>query len=347
MGLAPMLMNRGPGAQVRRFVVCMAACFATMAVSAQERVAPPSAEGRIPPPSSDAMEEVEVTGERPGPNLWRVSNGDHVVWLMGTLDPLPKGMTWRSRELESVLKEVKQVVPSWPDVDVSAGPITLMRTWFVWRKVQKLPDNQTLKDWLPPDLYSRWNALKARYEVRGNSIDKEVPVLAAMHLYWRALEVAKLAPARDVERTVLKLTRKNKVRITQTELKVKDPREVVTQFGEIPRDIQVRCLAAIVARLERDMDTIKAQADAWAAGDVETLRKLPYPQEISICTDALETSGRMKDMIDHINTSWNRTIEGALTNGPSTLAVKPIYDLLGEDGVLARLRAKGYQIEGP
>jgi hypothetical protein len=95
------------------------------------------------------------------------------------------------------------------------------------------------------------------------------------------------------------------------------------------------------------MDTIKAQADAWALGDVESLRKLPYPAEISVCTDALETSGRMKDMIDHINTSWNRTIETALTSGPPTLAVKPIYDLLGENGVLARLRAKGYQIEGP
>lgn len=331
---------------MRAAVRALAACIALSpaALHAQEGSLSSSA-GAMP--SAEAMEEVEVTGERPGPNLWRVSNGDHVVWLMGTLDPLPKGMSWRSRELESVLKEVEQVVPSWPDVDVSAGPVTLMRTWWQWRRVQKIPDNETLKDWLPPDLYSRWDALKVRYQVRGNSIDKEVPVLAAMHLYRRALEVAKLAPARDVERTVLKLTRKNKVRIAQTELKVKDPREVVIQFGEIPRDVQIRCLAAIVARLERDMDTIKAQADAWALGDVEALRKLPYPQEISVCTNALETSGRMKEMIDHVNTSWNTTLDSALTKGPPTLAIKPIYDLLGETGVIERLRAKGYQIDGP
>jgi uncharacterized protein YbaP (TraB family) len=296
---------------------------------------------------SSSMEEVEVTGERPGPNLWRVSNGDHVVWLMGTLDPLPKKMTWRSRELESVLAEVKQVLPSRPDVDVSAGPITLVRTYFQWRRVQKIPGKETLRDWLPPDLYARWSALKVRYDMRDRGIDKEVPILAATHLYWRALEVAKLAPASYVERSVLKLARKSKARIVQTQLKVKDPREVVTQLGEIPRDVQVNCLAAIVERLERDMDTIKAQADAWALGDVDSLRKLPYPREIEVCVNALESSDRMKDMIAHVAQGWDRGVENALDKGPPTLAVKPIYDLLGANGTIEKLRAKGYRIEGP
>ena len=60
-----------------------------------------------PEPSTAAdgnnLEEIEVTGERPGPRMWRVSNGDHVVWLLGTLEPLPKRMDWRSNEVEAVL----------------------------------------------------------------------------------------------------------------------------------------------------------------------------------------------------------------------------------------------------
>jgi len=123
------------------WVMCVLSCFACAEASAAAAEAPDT-----------DVAEVEVTGERPGPNLWRVSNGDHVVWLMGTLDPLPKGITWRSQEIESVLGEVKQLVPSRPDVDVDAGPITLVRTYFQWRRVKKIQGKETLKDCRPANL---------------------------------------------------------------------------------------------------------------------------------------------------------------------------------------------------
>lgn len=47
--------------------------------------------------------QVLVTAERPGPRLWHVSNGEHVLWILGTRSPLPQGMRWRSAEVEEVL----------------------------------------------------------------------------------------------------------------------------------------------------------------------------------------------------------------------------------------------------
>jgi hypothetical protein len=135
--------------------------------------------------------------------------------------------------------------------------------------------------------------------------------------------------------------------IKQTHLDVKDPRRLVTQMGEIPREAQVACLAAIVERLEKDIGTLKAQAAAWANGDVDTLRALPYPGEIQQCQGALETSNNMKQIIDASNAGWNSGVDKALTAGPPTLAVRPIYELLKPDGTLAALKAKGYRVEGP
>jgi len=94
-------------------------------------------------------------------------------------------------------------------------------------------------------------------------------------------------------------------------------------------------------------ETLKAQANAWAVGDVETLRALPYPKEIQSCTDALENSGGMKQIINEANGGWNAALDKALTDGVPTLAIRPIYELLKPDGTLATLRAKGYQVEGP
>jgi uncharacterized protein YbaP (TraB family) len=318
-------------------IACMLSCFASAVATA-------AAQGSVEPD----VAVVEVSGERPGPNLWRVSNGDHVVWLLGTLDPLPKGITWRSQEIESVLGEVKQLVPSRPDVDVSAGPITLVRTYFQWRRVKKIPGKETLKDWLPPELYSRFNALKARYRVSDSEIDKLTPVLAATRLYARALDISKLSSGDGIERSVVRLARKHNVKVTQTQLKVEDPREVVTQFGEIPRKVQVSCLEAIVEHLEKDLETVKAQANAWALGDVAALRALPYPKEIEVCTNALETSDRMKGLIENVDAGWNKSVDAALSgNGKPTLAVKPIYELLGANGTIEKLRARGFRVEGP
>src|SRR5690242_6990029 len=58
----------------------------------------------------DAIDEIVVSGEQPGPGLWKVTKGDHVLWILGTLSPLPKRMTWRSGEVEKVVARAKEVI---------------------------------------------------------------------------------------------------------------------------------------------------------------------------------------------------------------------------------------------
>ncbi len=96
---------------------------------------------------------------------------------------------------------------------------------------------------------------------------------------------------------MIKLARRHNVRINQTPLKVQDPRGLVTELSEIPRAAQLACFEAVVSKLERDIDTLKAQANAWALGDVAALRALPYPKEIEECQSTLESSGDMKQLI--------------------------------------------------
>ncbi len=292
------------------------------------------------------VEEISVTGERAGPRLWRVSNGEHVVWLLGTLDPLPKQMVWRSQELEAVLGEVKQVVPSRPNVDLDAGPITLLRTWFQWRRVQKLPNNATLKEWLSPPLYARWSAMKVRYQMRDKDIDRQQPILAVLNLYRRAMDVSNLGTGTGIEKSVLKLARKHKVRIQQTPLKVADPRGLVTELGEIPKAAQLACFEAVIAKLEKDIETLKAQANAWALGDVATLRSLPYPRDRGMPEHAREFRGH-----EAAHRGNQPRLECGGGAGASARADHagggPIYELLKRDGTLAKLAAKGYRVEGP
>src|SRR6185312_1379732 len=66
-----------------------------------------------PPPSSTNVADlpaVLVTGVQPGPGMWRVSRDGHELWILGTLSPLPRGMTWQSREVESVIASAQEIL---------------------------------------------------------------------------------------------------------------------------------------------------------------------------------------------------------------------------------------------
>jgi len=71
--------------------------------------------------SSDfPIEEVIAYGIRPGPELWKVSKGENVLWILGTLSPLPKRMKWQS-SLVAVVIEDSQAILLPPVVTADVG----------------------------------------------------------------------------------------------------------------------------------------------------------------------------------------------------------------------------------
>ena len=42
---------------------------------------------------AEVMDEIVVTSERTGPGMWHVHEGSAHVWILGSLSPLPKGIT--------------------------------------------------------------------------------------------------------------------------------------------------------------------------------------------------------------------------------------------------------------
>lgn len=82
-------------------------------VSGSESAPSPTADGVID------MEAVVVAGVQPGPGLWKVRNGDHLLYILGTQSPLPKNITWRSDEVDQVLQLADEVLAS-PGITVDA-----------------------------------------------------------------------------------------------------------------------------------------------------------------------------------------------------------------------------------
>jgi uncharacterized protein YbaP (TraB family) len=257
-------------------------------------------------------------------------------------------MIWQSDSVADVLPQTQEVLPAWPSIAVGANPFTALRLYFTWRKIQKSPDHMKLKEQLPPQLYARFSALKARFAPRDNSLEELRPMLAGGKLLDEALDASGLTLRNEVQQTVLKLARKQGVKIHQTKMKVSDPVNVLKDLGATPRASEIACLAAIVSRLETDLAPMQARARAWALGDVDTLRKLPHSVDDRVaCLAAVSSSDRIRGLVEKAEDDWLIEAENGMSQNKSTLAIQSMDRLLGDDGILAALRAKGYMVEGP
>ncbi|HTY50610.1 MAG TPA: TraB/GumN family protein [Steroidobacteraceae bacterium] len=298
-------------------------------------------------PAAGVVQEVEVVGEHAGPRLWRVSKGDHVVWVLGTLDPLPRRMTWRSREVESVLAQAQEVLPSVVSLSASLGPISAIRLYLQWRRTQKMPEAGHLRDRIAPALYARFAALKARYAPHDSRLEELRPLFAARRLYDDAMEASGLTSRNDIQQTVLGMARRRGVPIHANKVHIEDPREVLNEVGDIPAAAETACLQATVSRLETDLAPMAARARDWSVGDVAGIRALPFPHQREVCLDTIMDAPEVRTLIARALADWDMAFDDALAHNRTTLAMRPIRELLGPQGLLAQWQAKGYVVEGP
>ncbi len=300
------------------------------------------------------LETMVVTGAQPGPGMWKVSKGDHSLWVLGTLSPLPSGISWKSDEVKSVLEQADQVLGS-PglvvnsDIGVFKGLMLLPSAL----KASKNPDGKTLQDVLPADVYARWIALKPRYFGRDKGIEKKRPILVANELYAAANRKAGLGQKPVITPVIDEVLKRRKMKITPTMLKIMidDPKAAIKDFtSEGVNDLE--CFRASLDRVEKDIPEMVDRANAWSVGDLDALRALPAENQERACMSAL-TSGEfarkrgMSDVQAQVRAQWLKTTEEALQKNRITFATLPIAELLKPDGYLSYLQAKGYQVEAP
>ena len=130
------------------------------------------------------LESVLVQGTQPGPRLWRVTRDDHTLWILGTLRPLPKQMTWASQEVDAIIAQSGEVLaPGRASPRIGAGDMLKMATLMPSAMNSiKNPDGARLKEVLPPALYARWELARQRHMPDDRKVDRHRPTAAAIEL---------------------------------------------------------------------------------------------------------------------------------------------------------------------
>ncbi|MEP6939765.1 MAG: TraB/GumN family protein [Rudaea sp.] len=321
------------------------------ALASAQAPSPAAAQAELPV-AAPTLDTVLVTGEQPGPGLWKVTRGDHVLWILGTQQPLPRDFTWRATEVEKIIAQ-SQAVLSDADVGLHVG---FFRSIFLLPSVlgaKKNGDGKTLREVLTPELYARWLALKEKYIGRDRGVERLRPMLAANELYKKAIKKSGLTTNNLAQDVVDFYAKKNKVPVEtpHVKLEIEDPKQAIADFKSTAGSLDVACLERTMARLENDLGAMRARANAWAIGDLDALKNLPYPDQRAACIAAVSSNPRLAEQLkqarQRVDGEWIAAADVALARNASTLAVLPIAELLRPEGRLAQLRAKGYAIEDP
>jgi uncharacterized protein YbaP (TraB family) len=303
------------------------------------------------------LDEVLVIGERPGPAMWKVSKGDHTLWIMGTLSPLPAKMTWRSKQAEDVIRQSGEILADSISSVRMGDDVGLLESVRLLRAALRLrhnADGSTLREALPPDVYERWHAAHRRWF--GKSPDRKErarPLYAAELLFEQALEKSSLSRRPLVWSTAERVAKQHKVKIRRREIPVdlEDPREFIADLAALPRDKEVACLVATMDYIDRELPDMKRRAQAWAVGDLAALRALPRENPRRSCMDALLESSNIKDMARQaeaeMRADWSGIVDWLLLTHDTSFTTLPVAQLLEHDGVVARLRSRGYTVDEP
>ncbi len=341
-------------------VLALLAFFPMISSDAFAQIASPAVEplpqAQDAPPSTDLndLDTIVVSGRYAGPGLWKVRSGDRVMWILGTQSPLPKRMEWDSARVERRVSEAQELLlPPTVDLDADVGffrGITLLPSLF---KARKNPDGKTLRDVLPAAQYARWLSLKKRYIGADGGIEEWRPVFAALELYEKAITRSGMTQSQVVSDAVRKAAKRAEVKVTTPTIKIKiaNAKSAIREFSSAALDDQ-ECFRRTLDRIEGDLDTMAGRANAWAEGDIETLRSLPYQNQFIVCSEvftgtAMARKQGMQDIRARMENEWLAAAEKALGQNVSTFAVLPMSQLLQPDGLLQRLAAKGYAVEEP
>lgn len=295
------------------------------------------------------LETFVLTGEVPGPALWKVMHKDHVLWILPTLGPLPDRMVWRSTQVEEVILNSQQV---YADARISVMRPSERAADERLLKALSNQDGKVLLDVMPPDLYEKFVYLSQRYGSHPGFFTFFRPFQATDMLRQYAMEYLELTSDGGVVATVQKLAAFYQVPVLAPKpIESREWDRVIAQLDRTPREADIPCARARLQRLEPDLRKSIERANAWGRGDIAALRSdagLQYDgTDIEVCKQFFRHMTFTRDRMLELRKRSFKAYQDALKKNRSTLALVPIIDLFDDEGLVARFKASGYQVEEP
>jgi len=275
-----------------------------------------------------ALAEVPAAANTPVPLLWKVSDADNAVYLLGSFHLLKPGDYPLAAEVEAAFDDSAALV-----FEIDPAELTSPATTQKFQQAAAYEDGKTLSAVLPEDvrtlLTQRMGSLAA--------VDAVEPWALTLGMVMGMAQAVGFRPEHGLDQHFMR--RAGEAGKPVSGLETVDVQ--VAALDKAPYSEQIHSLKELLQDTPKAMQQLNDLHTAWRNGDVRML------------------DGEMRqDMIKHTpvtyrlinidrNNAWLPAIEKRLTTPgtDNTLVVVGALHLMGNDGLVDRLRAKGYAVE--
>jgi hypothetical protein len=292
--------------------------------------AAPAAAQPLPDPEAVLVEELIVRAKEPGPAWWRVKDADTTVWILAVGDDrLPAGVSWDDGYVRRRIQGANELIVG-NRISLKGGLKDIPK---LLKARSALKSKTPLEAGLPPELRDRFVAQRQRIGQPAKRYAGWKPLLAGEMLTQDAL-----GEAPSVTRNIEALARKAKVKVFAPASYDAIP-FIQGALKSLTPAVHQRCLEGALDDLEAPPEQGATAARAWAQGDVAGA--LRGPRSFDKCMLLLGGGEQL----------WRRATDdtaGAIAHALKTpghaVAIVSLRRLLAEDGVGARLEARGLEV---
>ena len=265
------------------------------------------------------------------PPVWTVRDADSEIVLFGSMHVLPKDLDWKPPALDAALARADDL---WFEVPMDLAADRRMQDLV--GAYGLLPAGQTLTSRLKPRAAARLRKLADRLDVPMSEIERLRPWMAEVRLSTAAFAQDKGMADDGVERRLQAAAPPNVTRKA-----FETPDQQMALFAGATEADQIKTLNATVKQLEKDPGAYRRLVAAWSKGDQKALER-------AVIDGMRKSSPALyRRFIVERNARWMDALQARLAGSGRTVVVVGAGHLLGPDGLPARLRALGYDVEGP
>ena len=264
------------------------------------------------------------------PALWRIRDADSEIWLFGTVHVLRPGQHWRGPRFDEALASAGELV-----LEADTGSPDQIRAEA--QRNGTLPPGETLSSKLDADGRAQLQHIATTLHIDPAVLEHDRPWYAALILSVAYAASHGESSDAGVETTLLTSAHRRKMRVDFLET----PEQQILDLADLAPPDEMRFLQSTMREIEHDDGSEGATEAAWVQGDTAKLSAL-FARQFHEAGPAYYDA-----VITHRNAVWADDIARRLNgSGHSFIAVGAAH-LVGPDGVIALLRARGIHIDGP
>lgn len=304
----------------RLLTLALAAAFAVPAHADQPKPVAPAATAA---PAAKGTER---------PLLWKVSDADNDVYLLGSFHllkpddyPMPADIDRAFDDAESLLFEV------------DPREMTAPETVATMQKYMAYEEGQSLSKVLPKATLDRLGTLVSASGSSVQALEQSEPWAVSLGLVIGVSQALGFKPDLGLDRHLME--RAAKAGKPASGLETVD--DQMKAMDTVPYPEQAQGLDEFLQDPKKAIQQLQDMHTWWRAGDVERLDK-------DMRAEMAAKSPQSYKLLDvDRNDAWLPQIEKRLTGSKSddTLVVVGTLHLLGADGLVEKLKAKGYKVE--